>query len=120
MTLIEVLVSIVILGGALLSMGAFIGRFSHTTKTIAFQQRGIDLATDRIDAVKHAPTYVAIDSMGTLETINADSTSYTRQTTIKRMGGSPGDTVDFKIVTVRVTQPALTNAVSKTTYISVF
>lgn len=121
MTLIEVLVSIVILGSALMAMGAFIGRFAHTTKTAAFQQWALDLATDRIDLVKHAPTYAAgIDTMATIESITMDSTTYTRQTFIRRMGGTPGDTVDFKIVTVSVSQPALASPVSKTTYITSF
>jgi len=121
MTLIEVMISIVILGSALISMGAFIGRFSHTTKQVAFQQRAIDLATDRIDSVKHVATYTpGIDTMAATESIVIDSTTYTRTTSIKHMGGGAADTVDFKIVTVQVSQPALTTAVRKTTYITSF
>ena len=45
---------------------------------------------------------------------------FTRQTLVERVGGGPTDLVDYKIITVLVSTPALKIPVKKTTIISDF
>jgi Tfp pilus assembly protein PilV len=120
MTLIETLIAVVILGTALVALGQFMSHFAHATRAAGLQQRAIDLASDRIDSVKHSPTYASIDSMAGSQTVSADSTSYVVQTMVQLVGGSPTDTVDYKIVTVAVSLPALPKPLRKTTVITAF
>jgi Tfp pilus assembly protein PilV len=110
MTLIETLIAITILATALIGMGDFMGNFAHATKVSALQQRSLDLASDRIDSVEHISTYAAIDTMAAIESILADSSTYSR----------PTDTLDYRVVTVAVTMPTVATPVRKTTIIAAF
>jgi prepilin-type N-terminal cleavage/methylation domain-containing protein len=120
MTLIETLIAITILATALVGMGDFMGHFAHATKVSALQQRALDLASDRIDSVKHSSDYPTIDTMATTESIIADSATYSRQTIVEHIGGGATDTLDYRIVTVAVTMPTVVSPVRKTTIISAF
>jgi prepilin-type N-terminal cleavage/methylation domain-containing protein len=120
MTLIETLIAIVILGTALVGMGDFMGHFAHATKVSALQQRALDLASDRIDSVKHSPDYATIDTMAVSEMITADSSRYQRLTIVQHIGGGATDTLDYRIVTVAVTMPSVVTPVRKTTIIAAF
>lgn len=120
MTLIETMIAVVILGTALIGLGDFMAHFAHATKVAALQQRGLDLATDRVDSAEHAPTYVSLDTMAATENIAIDSTVYTRQTIVQHIGGGPTDTLDYRTVTVQVTLPTVTNPVRKTVIIAAF
>jgi len=120
MTLIETMVAITILATALIGLGDFMGHFAHTTKVSALQQRALDLASDRIDSVKHCNNYASIDSMAGTQAIAADSSTYSLQTIVDHVGGGPSDTVDYRVVTVAVTMPTVQTPVRKTTIISAF
>jgi hypothetical protein len=120
MTLIETLIAITILATALIGMGDFMGNFAHATKVSALQQRSLDLASDRIDSVEHISTYAAIDTMAAIESILADSSTYSRQTIVEHIGGGPTDTLDYRVVTVAVTMPTVATPVRKTTIIAAF
>jgi len=120
MTLIETLIAVSILATALVGLGDFMGHFAHETKVSALQQRALDLASDRIDSVKHSPDYTTIDTMATTESIVADSSTYRRQTVVQHIGGAASDTLDYRIVTVSVTMPTVATPVRKTTIISAF
>ena len=120
MTLIETMIAVVILGTALIGLGDFMAHFAHATKVAALQQRGLDLATDRVDSAEHAPTYVSLDTMAATDNITIDSTVYTRQTIVQHIGGGPTDTLDYRTVTVQVTLPTVTNPVRKTVIIAAF
>ena len=120
MTLIETMVAITILATALIGLGDFMGHFAHTTKVSALQQRALDLASDRIDSVKHCNNYASIDSMAGTQAIAADSSTYSLQTIVDHVGGGPSDTVDYRVVTVAVTMPTVPTPVRKTTIISAF
>src|SRR5579871_6259633 len=121
-TLAEILVAMVILSGALIGMAGFIGRFAHQAKTVDNQQRAMDLVSNRVDSITRQPDYTGIDSMGSstgiLQSISLDSTTYKRTTYITHTGGGATDTVDFKTVTVKVTQPSLAQAIEKTTIVA--
>lgn len=120
MTLMETLIAIVILASVLIGLGEFMAQFAHTTKVSALQQRGLDLATDRIDSVQHSQTYASIDSMAAVENISLDSTVYQRTTLVQHIGGGPTDTMDYRTVTVSVALPTVTAPVRKTTIIAAF
>jgi prepilin-type N-terminal cleavage/methylation domain-containing protein len=120
MTLIETLVAVVVLGTALIGMGYFMGNFAHTTKVATLQQRALDLATDRIDSVRHVSNYASIDTMAASETIIADSSTYTRVTMVQHVGGGPTDSLDYRTVTVAVTMPSVTTPARKSTIIAAF
>jgi Tfp pilus assembly protein PilV len=120
MTLVETLVAIVILGTALIGLGEFMAQFAHATKVSALQQRGLDLATDRIDSVEHSQTYVSMDSMAAIENIGIDSTVYKRQTWVQHIGGGATDTMDYRTVTVAVTLPTVAVPVRKTVIVAAF
>jgi hypothetical protein len=111
---------VVILGTALVALGQFMSSFAHATRKAGLQQRAIDLASDRIDSVKHNPTYASIDTMAGTQSVSADSATYAVQTLVQLVGGGPADTVDYKIVTVAVTIPSFPKPVSKTTVINAF
>jgi prepilin-type N-terminal cleavage/methylation domain-containing protein len=120
MTLIETLVAVAILATALVGLGNFMANFAHATRVSSLQQRAIDLASDRIDSVKHSPTYVSIDSMAGTQNVSADSAIYAVQTMVQLVGGGPADTLNYKIITVSVTIPTVTTPVRKTTSIAAF
>ncbi len=121
-TLIEILVSLVILSTALVGMARFVGTFSHATKGVSNQQRALDLISNRLDSITRQPSYTGIDSMGSAgglaQSITIDSTTYTRTLYVTHTGGGPTDTVDFKTVTVKVSQASLTKPVEKTTIVA--
>ena len=120
MTLIETMVAITILATAMIGLGDFMGHFAHATKVASLQQRALDLATDRIDSVKHVSNYASIDSMAGTQMVSADSSTYSLQTLVDHVGGGPTDTVDYRVVTVAVTMPTVQTPIRKTTIISAF
>ena len=120
MTLLETMIAVTILATAMIGMAQFMANFAHATKTSAVEAGALDLATQRIDAVMHAPTYASIDSMAATEAVTADSTGYQRQTLVTHVGGGASDTQDFRTVTVVVTPPGGISPTRKTTVIAAF
>ena len=121
MTMLEVVVAMSILGGALLSMALFTARMSHNTGTARMQSTANQLVNDRMESVKGAPRYSAIESLFVkTETNMPGFKGYTRKTTVTRTGGKVTDSLDYKTVTVEVTNPQLTKAVRKSTIIAPF
>ncbi len=120
MTLIEIVIALLILSCSLVWMTKFLALFAHTTKATSTQMRAIDLISNRIDTVRQTPNYAGIDTMAVTQTITMDSTTYKRQTIILHVGGATTDTVDYKIVTVQVSHPSLTQPVRKTTVVAAY
>jgi type II secretory pathway pseudopilin PulG len=120
MTLVEVIVAMVILTGAVLGMAGYIANFARTANVVREQERAGQLAVQRLEEVKGGMPY---DSLGLrytrTETGLPGFGSLTRTTTLSRIGG-PAAKVDYTIVTVDVTSPRLDKAVRKTTVISQF
>ena len=121
MTLVEVLVSLVLMAGVLLAMGRFSGALAHTTGTARVTATATQLVADRLEQVKSAPRYTAVESLY-VATENAIGgyTGFTRQTIVKRVGGTATDSIDYKIVTVQVNNTALAKPIRKTTVIAPF
>jgi prepilin-type N-terminal cleavage/methylation domain-containing protein len=121
MTLIEVVVALMLLGGVLLSLGAFTGRMTRTGALARITETGVQLVADRMDSVRAAPRYVALESLY-VKTENTVSgyPQYKRQTKIIHIGGQPADTIDYRVVTVQVTHPQLSSPIRKTLFIAPF
>jgi prepilin-type N-terminal cleavage/methylation domain-containing protein len=122
-TLVEVVVALAILTGALLALSLFIARMAHSTTNARLLSTATELAADRLELVKSATNYSTIDSLysATEATIpGPDYIGFTRKTVIQHVGGLPADSVDYRIITVIVTHAALTLPVRKTTSLAAF
>lgn len=110
-TLIEVLVALGIMSGALIGMAAFVGKAQHTVGSNSIASTASDLAAMRIEAVKGSNNYGALEQMAVTETSIIDGPGFTRTTLVTRTNTALGD---YKTVTVLVTHPAMTTATRKT------
>jgi prepilin-type N-terminal cleavage/methylation domain-containing protein len=121
MTLVEVIMSLTILGGVMLSLGAYTARLSRSSSVANISETAIQLAGDRMDSVRAAPRYAAIESLYVAtENSVAGFPAFTRRTMVRHIGGEVSDTIDYRIVTVIVTHPELSAPVRKTTVIAPF
>lgn len=121
MTLIEVIVAMVLLTGALLSMSAFVARYANVTGSVARRSEANELVADRLEEVKGALKYSAIDSLyAKTEATITGHPGLTRQTLVTRTGGAAPSLYDYKTVTVIVNGPGLKTPSKKSTVISVF
>lgn len=121
MTLIEVILAISLLTGALLSMGAFVASFATVTGNAAVRGEANELVADRLEEVKGALKYATLESnYAKSEAAIANHPGFARQTIITHTGGNPQAVYDYKTVTVIVTNPVLKKPAKKTTVISVF
>jgi prepilin-type N-terminal cleavage/methylation domain-containing protein len=118
MSLVEIVVALTILTGAMLGLGAFGVRFTRTMTQTRIVSTALDLATDRIEDVKLSQTYAGIDALAGTETAPNGMTGYKRTTIVTRVGGVANSVVDYRIVTIDVRGPASTPSVRKTTIIA--
>ena len=119
-TMIEVIVASVILGAALLAMAGFTVRYQQVDASARVINRAQQAANERLERVRTAQPYLSLDTMATTESVVAGYPGYIRQTIVTRVGGSATDTVDYRIVTVRVTTPGVARVVSKTSTVGAF
>jgi prepilin-type N-terminal cleavage/methylation domain-containing protein len=124
LTLAEVIVSLAILGGVLLALGMFSARLSQATSQARIRITAAQLASERIEQIKSAPRYSMIESVFVATEANLTSQDsigrFTRRTWVTRVGGALTDTIDYKIVTVQVSQANTPGTVRKTTVIAPF
>jgi prepilin-type N-terminal cleavage/methylation domain-containing protein len=119
LTLVEVIVALSILGGVLLALGMFAVRLAQATSTSRIRIEAAQLAADRLETVKGAPRYSAIESLFVATEVPVPGhTGFTRQTWVQRVGGAVSDTIDYKIITVQVQNAQLSSNVRKTTVIA--
>lgn len=123
MTLVEVILAIVILSGAMLGLGNFTRQFQHANSGSTSKTLASDLASQRIAEVQAYRPYSSI-----VATYNSTSTTYTtgvytgltRATYAVRCTSCPTATNDYITVTVSVSGNDLTTAVTKTVIIAAF
>lgn len=121
MTLVEVIIAITLLSGALLSMGAFVARFATVTGNTALRGEANELVADRLEEVKGALKYATIETnYAKAEAVIVNHPGFSRQTLVTHTGGLPPSVYDYKTITVIVTNPALKIPAKKSTIISVF
>jgi Tfp pilus assembly protein PilV len=115
------MVSLGILGTVLLALGMFSARFSQQTSASRLRITAAQMASERLEAVKSAKTYASIESLYVkTEGSVTGYPGYTRQTSVTRTGGGVADTIDYKTVTVQVTNPQMSGSIRKTTVIAPF
>lgn len=119
-TMVEVIVAAAILGAALLAMAGFTVRYQQIDSNARVMFRAQQAANERLETVRTAQPYLSLDTMATTESVVPGYPGYTRQTSVTRVGGSASDTVDFKIVTVKVTTPGLARYSTKTSIVGAF
>ena len=126
MTLVEVIVAMLLLVSVILVLGGFSAKFAQASGQAHLMVVANELAASRIDAVRQQPTYVAVDTLGVnaitpkLDSVKADFTTFAVRTQVVRVGGSVLDSVDYKLVTVKVNHAAMKRTVSKTTAVAAF
>lgn len=120
MSLVEVIVAMMLLVGVVLVLGGFSAQFARATSQAHLIVLANELAATRLDAVRQQPSYAAIDSLVRLDSAKADFATYMIRTQMVKIGGGAADTVDYKLVTVTVTHPAMKKVVSKTTAVAAF
>jgi prepilin-type N-terminal cleavage/methylation domain-containing protein len=115
-TLIEVMVSVVILSVVLLAMGRYLVDFSKAVRRSETRTIAINLASQRLSEIRASPNYSGLEATyAVAETSIPGFPRYTRTTAIARTGGPrPTYVNDFKTVTVVVNSPGLTTPVTKT------
>ncbi|HKT09436.1 MAG TPA: prepilin-type N-terminal cleavage/methylation domain-containing protein [Gemmatimonadaceae bacterium] len=118
LTLIETLIALAILTGAMLGMGTFVSRLSHGAGTGYELSMAGDLAVARVEQIKAYPVYASLEAtfVGT-ETGIAGYPGFTRRTYIARTSTSRAD---YKTVTVVVTAAQLASPMKKTSVIAAF
>jgi prepilin-type N-terminal cleavage/methylation domain-containing protein len=117
MTLIEVMIALVILTGALLGMGKFITSFSHATSDGALSSVASDLVLDRLETIKGSTSYATLDAYAVTELAITGFAGYKRVTQVAR---TLDGTQDYKAITVTVSNPSLSLPVKKSTIIAAF
>lgn len=120
MTLVEVIVAMLLLVTVILVLGGFSAKFAQASGQAHLIVLANELAATRLDAVRQQPTYAAIDSLVGVFAVKSDFSVDTVRTQMIRIGGAITDSVDYKLVTVTVTHPAMRKTVTKTTAIAAF
>jgi prepilin-type N-terminal cleavage/methylation domain-containing protein len=124
MTLIEVMIAIVILSGAMLGLAKFGGKFEHTTATAADMSLASDLSVARIEQIKAYRVYTSLVATynNVTETYPTDPVykGFTRVTRVTRCTGCPTANNDYITVTATVSGRSLVAPIAKTTIIALF
>lgn len=121
MTLIEIVVAVTILSGALLGIAMFASRMVRGVSDSQAKTTAAELAGERLELVKLTGTYVSVDTFVRTETaLGAGYLGYTRQTQVQRINTGVTDTLDYKIVTVTVRGQLLPQPVKRTTIIAAY
>jgi Tfp pilus assembly protein PilV len=119
--MVEVIVASVILGAALLAMAGFTVRYQQVDAKARFVSKAQQIANERLEKVRTSQPYRSLDTMQTSEASIAGYPGYTRATIVSHVGGGAVDTVDYRVVTVRVGTPnGAAGIVSKTTMVGAF
>lgn len=123
MTLVEVILAIVILSGAMLGLGNFARKFQSANSGSTSKSLASDLAAQRIAEVLAYRPYGSIIATyhNTVDSFTAGVyKGFTRTTYAVRCTGCPTATNDYITVTVSVSGNDLTAAVTKTTVVAAF
>ena len=118
-TLIEVMISLVILLVILTGFAVSSSRLLHTVTTSDVQESAIQLAQSRLEQVRLEPSYAALDSLfgNKTETNFPTLLGITRVTTVTRFGGM-GQPTDYKRITVTVSGRGLLVPVVRSTTVA--
>jgi prepilin-type N-terminal cleavage/methylation domain-containing protein len=119
-TIVEVIVASVILGAALLAMAGFAVKYQQIDSSARVVNRAMQAANERLEKVRTAQPYLSLDTMATSESAVTGYPGYSRVTSVAHIGGSATDTVDYRVVTVRVTTPGVARTITKSSIVGAF
>lgn len=121
MTLIEAMIAITILAVAALGLAGFMVKFGRAVADSDVRNTASELASQRLDEIRNAPRYSAIDSQypGSVGLGNPYR-GYTRRTLVAHTGGGATDPYDYRTITVIVSNPRLSVPVKRTTIIAAY
>jgi prepilin-type N-terminal cleavage/methylation domain-containing protein len=111
-TLVEMMVSLVILGGVALAVGGSTGKLVRAGADDRVAGQAAAAAEAQLALVLVWPEYATIDSAFAGTVANSPFTGASRTTTVVRTGGG-GPANDYKKITVTVTAPGLSVPVSR-------
>ena len=117
-TLIEVMLAVVILATVLVSVARYTGQFLHTVSTSSARTVAAEVARERISLVDMDPSYTTLSAVwaGT-QTGFPGYPQMSRVTTVSRITGNAPPR-DYTVVTVRVTEPSMGQAIDVTTVVA--
>jgi prepilin-type N-terminal cleavage/methylation domain-containing protein len=117
-TLIEVMLAVVLLVIVLTSLARYTGQFLHTVSTSTIRTVAAEVARERISLVDMDPSYTTLAATwAATETGFPGYPRMVRTTTVSRVTGNAPPR-DYTIVTVRVTEPTMGQAIDVTTMVA--
>jgi prepilin-type N-terminal cleavage/methylation domain-containing protein len=117
-TLIELMLSLVILTVVLVSLAKHTGIFLHSVSTSTARTTAAEVARERIGLVDMDPSYPTLASTwGGAQTGFPGFPQMQRVTTVRRVTGTAPPR-DYTIVTVRVTEPTMGSPIDVTTVVA--
>ncbi|MFL5403089.1 MAG: prepilin-type N-terminal cleavage/methylation domain-containing protein [Gemmatimonadales bacterium] len=117
-TLIEVMLAVVLLAIVLVSIARYTGQFLHTVSTSSVRTVAAEVARERISLVDMDPSYNTLAATWTgIETGFPGYPNMSRVTTVSRISGIAPPR-DYTVVTVRVTEPTMGQAIDVTTVVA--
>ncbi len=119
-TMVEVIVASLILGAALLAMAGFSVRYQKGDSMARIMNRAQQAANERLEQVRNSRPYLSLDSMATTESSIPTYPGYQRITSVTRVGGTATDTLDYKIITVKVKTPGVERWATKSSIVGAF
>ena len=120
LTLAEVMVAMVLLTSVILALGAFTAKFAMASSQARLTINANELAGQKLDQVRTQPTYSSIDLLADSVKVTRDYTDFTVVTKVRHVGGTPADSMDYRIMSVAVTHPAMKKRVYKSTAVAAF
>ena len=117
-TLVEMLLSIVILAIILGSVARYTGQYLHTVSTSTTRTAAAEVARERIGLVDMDPSYATLPATWAGTQIGFPGyPDMTRVTSVSRITGAVPQR-DYTIVTVRVTEPTMGAPIDVTTVVA--
>jgi len=115
-SLIEMIMSMLLLTMGILGMGTTAGRMTTAAQSTTTRSEALQSVEDRLDLITVDPRYTHLDSLyAGSETGLPGMEGFMRTVEVKHVQQSVvgGGTIDYKEITVKVTGPALGNGVSR-------
>jgi prepilin-type N-terminal cleavage/methylation domain-containing protein len=116
-TLVEVIISVVILGVAILGLSAAATSLIGNSTEATAHARALAAVEDRMAQIRMHPVYEQLDSLFSESEVTIDELpGYTRSTSITRIeqDGTGGKVIDYTRITVSVEGPGLDPSISRT------
>jgi prepilin-type N-terminal cleavage/methylation domain-containing protein len=117
-SLIEVMLAVVILSVVLVSLARYTGQFLHTVSTSTVRTVAAEVARERISQVDQDPSYTTLAA--TWAGTQSGFPGYPnmqRVTMVSRVTGEAPPR-DYTVVTVRVSEPTMGQAIDVTTVVA--